>query len=646
MRKRGEITVFLSLTLVCILSLLLGLLETARTAGARLYLNMAANSAMASLASQYNRNLWDMYHLLFLEYESERAIEKSFESYLDFYLGQENFYPARCSQVKLTDAMTMDQDGGQALEDGILSCVKYRLPEAAADLTGIAAQAARAAVAGDFGTLFDVCRRAGKQTRRLEKARRAIEDALEDMRGLREKTEDAADEERKGKFESNAGKLIKRMEQFPGLLKKYEDELERLSEHRKETENTDSDEAGMGADAAGSMSLELEAYRSVEEAAEEALSGYRDMEKILNIGQEYLKEALEILEEGEEDSEEDEEETDWSGVWECLEQVRIPESSLPDRIDTEKSAALDRLEEVLSGDLLMLVVPEGTEISKKKVSLKGSFTSFAETLGESGSGIEGGGPEGNSEQNSGQDFGQGSGQIRKSDLLRRFLIGEYILLYFSSFLKSDCGRSEPGQEVLSYEQEYLLCGKPSDRENLAGTVERLLMVRGAMNLLYLMNSAEKRKLAEGLAFAVSGGSAPVQFIIMFLVLSLWAFGEAVQDTRELLDEGCVPFWKDDSSWRLSLEGLLALEFLEGRTENSAEGSDYGDYLRILFFLKDRELRNYRMMDLIQWNVRRRQADFSVTDCAYRIRLRTEVSQRHVFLVKNEYENAVEMVWSY
>lgn len=41
MKKRGEITVFLSLTLVCILSLFMGLLESARTAGARLYLTMA-----------------------------------------------------------------------------------------------------------------------------------------------------------------------------------------------------------------------------------------------------------------------------------------------------------------------------------------------------------------------------------------------------------------------------------------------------------------------------------------------------------------------------------------------------------------------------------------------------------------------------
>ena len=65
--KRGEISVFLSLILVCILSLFLGLVESVRTTGARLYLEMAANSSMDSVMSQYNRNLWDRYHLLFLE---------------------------------------------------------------------------------------------------------------------------------------------------------------------------------------------------------------------------------------------------------------------------------------------------------------------------------------------------------------------------------------------------------------------------------------------------------------------------------------------------------------------------------------------------------------------------------------------------
>ena len=46
MKKRGEITVFLSLTLVCILSLFMGLQESARTAGARLYLTMASSHGL------------------------------------------------------------------------------------------------------------------------------------------------------------------------------------------------------------------------------------------------------------------------------------------------------------------------------------------------------------------------------------------------------------------------------------------------------------------------------------------------------------------------------------------------------------------------------------------------------------------------
>ena len=82
MRYRGEITVFLSLTLICVLSLVLGLVESARTAGARLYLRMASDSAVSSVMSYYNRNLWDRYQLLFLEYESEAAIKETFGRYL------------------------------------------------------------------------------------------------------------------------------------------------------------------------------------------------------------------------------------------------------------------------------------------------------------------------------------------------------------------------------------------------------------------------------------------------------------------------------------------------------------------------------------------------------------------------------------
>ena len=50
--KQGEISVFLSLILVCILSLILGLVESARLTGARLYLEIAAGSSVDSVGTE------------------------------------------------------------------------------------------------------------------------------------------------------------------------------------------------------------------------------------------------------------------------------------------------------------------------------------------------------------------------------------------------------------------------------------------------------------------------------------------------------------------------------------------------------------------------------------------------------------------
>ena len=69
MRKSGQITVFLSLVLLCVCSLVCGLVESARTAGAGWYLKLAADSAMDSVFSGYHREAWEQYRLFLLEYE-------------------------------------------------------------------------------------------------------------------------------------------------------------------------------------------------------------------------------------------------------------------------------------------------------------------------------------------------------------------------------------------------------------------------------------------------------------------------------------------------------------------------------------------------------------------------------------------------
>lgn len=622
MKKRGEITVFLSLTLVCILSLFMGLLESARTAGARLYLTMAANSAMASVMSQYNRNLWDMYRLLFLEYESPEAIGRSFDAYLDFYLEQENLYPMKRRSREVTAIINMQDQGGKPLEDGILSYVKYRLPAIAGDLAGVAESAKDASRAGDFRTVFKVCRQAGRHTRRLEKARREVEKALEDMERSRVRAAEAATDERAGKMETETERLLKKISQFPAMTERYKNELDALSEDSRSVRGEKRRE-GMEQQASETMDMELAAYQSVEEAAGEFLDSCQKTESQLEEAADRLEEILGLLEEegdgeNEENGEENETGPDWDQIQELMDMVQIPEAAAQVPVDQEKSGALDRLEEMLSGDLLRMVMPKGVKPSEKKVKAR------QDRMRKDGAGekTEPNGP------------------------AAQLLVNEYILLYFDSFLKKSESRGTLTDQVLDYEQEYLLCGEDSDRENLAQTVEQLLMIRAAMNLLYLLNAPDKKAQADSLAAAVSGGNAAAGLIVGFLIISLWALGEAVWDVRGLLDGGRSSFWKTDSTWHLSLDGLLAMEFLEGRPDTETSGSGYEDYIRILLFLEDKAERNYRMMDVIQWNVRKKQKDFSAGSCASRVEIRTEISQRHLFLMKDEYRQTVETAWAY
>lgn len=618
MRYRGEITVFLSLAIICVLSLVLGLVESARTAGARLYLRMASDSAVSSVMSYYNRNLWDRYQLLFLEYESEAAIKETFGRYLDFYLEQANMYPARRENVTLSGMIRMVDEDGKWLEEEIADYMKYRIPELAVSGSGLLKEAEQVKKAGDFRTLYDSCRGSGRAVRRLEKVGQEIEKSLRTMEETREKLCDAADEERTAAFKRHAVSLRQELKGFPGLVERFQRELERL---KAENQNADADQMG-DETASGTLAQEISACSEVIKSAEDRLTGYREMEVQAERNRELLEEACELLDLEADAEDEDEEETDWGSISQCVEEMEIFESTDSGPKDKKKAAALDRLEELFDKELLDILLPAGTEISQNAVSLKGipSAPKYQNAMGSS-------------------DL-DGAGLLETAS--RQIAVNAYVPLYFSSFLEES--GSEPS--VLKYEMEYLLAGKKSDRENLKDAVNRVLTLRGAMNLLFLLNSPDKKAEVDALAAAVSVGIMPAQMALSFFILTLWAFGEAVLDAKTLLAGGKVPFWKTEGTWKTSLSGLLDQSFLRESGENSEDGRSYTEYLSCLMFLMDRKTRNFRMMDLIQWNIRTKQADFSAANCAYQIELETEVLQKHMFFQKEEYKGMVYAAGSY
>ncbi len=116
--------------------------------------------------------------------------------------------------------------------------------------------------------------------------------------------------------------------------------------------------------------------------------------------------------------------------------------------------------------------------------------------------------------------------------------------------------------------------------------------------------------------------------------------------KTLLAGGKIPFWKTEGTWKTSLSGLLDQSFLREAGESSGDGRTYTEYLSCLMFLMDRKTRNFRMMDLIQWNIRTEQADFSAANCAYQIEIEAEVLQKHMFFQKEEYKGTVYAAGSY
>ena len=115
------------------------------------------------------------------------------------------------------------------------------------------------------------------------------------------------------------------------------------------------------------------------------------------------------------------------------------------------------------------------------------------------------------------------------------------------------------------------------------------------------------------------------------ILLSWAFGESVTDMRALLNGGKVPFAKDDSSWQLSLSGLLKMEET-GTVSDGADyrnGRKYEDYLKILLFLEDLDKVGMRALDLIEQNLQKIHglSFFQVDCCITKLELKVKCSLR-------------------
>lgn len=179
---------------------------------------------------------------------------------------------------------------------------------------------------------------------------------------------------------------------------------------------------------------------------------------------------------------------------------------------------------------------------------------------------------------------------------------------------------------LSYEQEYILFGKDRDRDNLESMALRLLAIRESVNLMYLLTDSAREAEAETAAMVLAFVTMMPELkdIYKTAIMLAWSYVESIQDLRTLFDGGRVPLYKDDASWQTS---ILRIAAPQTRAGSGGSGLSYDNYLQIFLFLENERQKDYRIMDLIEANLRQNSPDehFQMDRCmdTFRVTMNVE-----------------------
>ena len=632
MCRKGEITVFLAMILFSVCALLCVIVESARTAGARCYLRMAVDSSADSLMAQYHRELWNKYRILGLEYDKTETLEKEFREFMRPYMEAGNWYPMKADQIRITDMTGLTQGDGRYFEQEILDYMKYGLLDMDWDELDEAG-AGELLVAWKEGNsvnrVSELYSAHSREAVRVEKALEIINSTLLAQRERWEQGKDCLEQPDGGRFISQANKMIRELERIPGQVKSYEkraDELYvKLANSRERFLEETSDLSG---DVRAALEEEISQYESY--AAQDG-QRRREVEALTNLSRDRIQWIGDVINMAEEvmeyisnwEPEDEDDELDEAALWQPVRASWSQYGMLLLGVefgvrDKEKEGFLEQVGNMAGKGMLELVLPEGTVVSGTDLRLSGTPSVQRKT--------DGGGLKEKDRDGDSQSTGFLTG-VRT--LIQRLIIGEYDIRFFKGFKKEM-------QKGEFYELEYIIHGKKKDKDNLSGVAARLVAFREGLNLIHILSDSGKRQEARSLALTIVGGTGilPLVSVVAFFIMAVWALGEALLDVQCLLEGKKVPVFKTVSDWKLDLAGLLEMgrsgSLIDGEGGGDGSGIDYEGYLRILIFGGyDTDL-VYRMMDVMQIVIARKQPGFSLENCVCTVNAEALVSGKHVF----------------
>ncbi len=186
--------------------------------------------------------------------------------------------------------------------------------------------------------------------------------------------------------------------------------------------------------------------------------------------------------------------------------------------------------------------------------------------------------------------------VTDSAVFRLYLMDH--LLHFGS-------DTEGSSAAMSYEMEYVICGKDTEEKNLKSIVDRLLIAREAQNMISLASDPVKMQKAANAAMLFGGASANPLLIsaVQAGIVAAWAFIESILDVRLLLSGGKAAVLKTAEQWTSDLYEIPAYLDVSVQAKPAETGLTYANYLLGLTAVISTEVLAKRCMDLMELSIR-------------------------------------------
>ena len=611
MRKSGSITIFVSLIFVCVASLICGLTESARCAGAAYYLRTVANSVMDSIFAEYYRPLWDGYRLTLLPYADESYAEIKAQEYYDTYIEKSSVYRFSDGYVQTMKLDPITAEGGAWLEQEIVDYMTYGIVGLDDDNIDIQELWQEINEADKMQDIMDEYSDHATQAAKVEKALSKIADNLSEQEKLYSEARSKLSSHINGAFQKKAKQLENKIKDLDKLTKDYIDKADNLDKELDKTQKKCEENMGsLGDEARSLIEDSITNYRSYSDEdgkrrlqVEEVNHKSQDSLSVIASARQLADDAQDA-EDSEDDDGDDAREL-WNEALDEWDSFSIATLGCSYGIaDEEKETFIEKAKDIIKNGLIEVVLPDDRTVSEGDMS--DELIAFPSNAAIT------------------------TRYVDEASLLDIFLIEQYIGEFFTNFVDNK-------DSDIQYEIEYIIAGKATDKANLESASTRVLAIREGLNFLHIMRSPDMRSAADKLAMIIMGavGLPALYWVMSCLIITTWALCESVNDLKILLRGGKVPLVKNDDDWKIDLDGVL--EIGQNGTSGNDDGTegrglDYETYLKLLIFTQSSESRNYRMMDIMQHNLMKQEPAFAMEDCTYGIKMNFTATSSHLYTI--------------